>query len=238
MNNKTKILIVEDSSTQALKLKHLLEQEGYEADVVGTGEEAIDYLARQKPSLVVSDVVMPEMSGFELCRRIKKDAELKSIPVILLTTLSQPGDIIEGLKSGADNFITKPYDDEFLISRIEYILINQEIRQRVMTEIAFEIYFAGQKHHFTAEKFQIIDLLLSTYDAILQRNKELQAKTKEVKKLDEFIETMADLLKSCMQCEKFRNDADFQKRFEKITQAYPKLSAMKKLVEVNEAKYN
>ena len=65
---------------------------------------------------------MPEMSGYELCRAVKNDADLKTIPLILLSTLSSPEDIIEGLQAGADNYVTKPYEAAYLLSRVESLL--------------------------------------------------------------------------------------------------------------------
>ncbi|MFQ5341557.1 MAG: response regulator [Anaerolineae bacterium] len=127
MNNSVEILIVEDSPAQAKHLKRLLEKHAYRVSVAHDGKEALAAIRQHRPTLVVSDIVMPRMDGFELCRRIKADESLKDLPVILLTQLSEPGDIIEGLECGADNFMTKPYDEPALLSRIQYILANQTL---------------------------------------------------------------------------------------------------------------
>ncbi len=81
-------LVVEDSSTQAEHLKYILEKHGYEVAVAKNGKEAIDYLNTNLPSIIISDVVMPEMDGFELCKRVKGDEKLGKIPFVILTTLS------------------------------------------------------------------------------------------------------------------------------------------------------
>src|SRR5882762_9563642 len=99
------ILIVEDSPTQVQQLQHILEQQGYQVASAANGRLALEAVQRRKPTLVISDVVMPEMDGYELCRRIKSDASLSDIPVILVTTLSDPGDVIRALECRADNFI-------------------------------------------------------------------------------------------------------------------------------------
>ncbi|MGB9618762.1 MAG: response regulator, partial [Desulfomonilaceae bacterium] len=128
LQDEQEILIVEDSPTQAARLQFILEEHGFKVSWTANGKAALEYLQKNHPTLVVSDVVMPEMDGYELCSKIKQDEKLKDIPVILLTALSDPSDIIKGLESGADNFITKPYQERFLISRIQYILINRELR--------------------------------------------------------------------------------------------------------------
>ena len=112
------ILVVEDSITQATQLKHLLESNDYKVTVANDGKEAIDKLSKDKPSLVISDVMMPEMNGYELCKKIKSNKNTEDIPVILLTVLADPEEIIEGLSCGADSFITKPYNEEHLLSNI------------------------------------------------------------------------------------------------------------------------
>ena len=117
-NSNTKILVVEDSPTQAIRLQHILETRGFEVAVAFNGKAALEHLEHDRPSIVISDVIMPEMDGYELCKRIKSDEGLKDIPVILLTSLSDPEDIIRGLEVGADNFITKPYQEKLLVSRI------------------------------------------------------------------------------------------------------------------------
>ncbi len=104
---------------------------------------------------------------------------LKELPVILLTSLSDPKDILKGLECGADNFIVKPYDEEFLLSRIQYVLANLELRRQSAGKPATEIFFAGHKYQLTSERIHSIDLLLSTYETAVQKNLEL-SKAKEV----------------------------------------------------------
>src|SRR5271169_650015 len=105
------ILVVEDSSMQAELLKCILEQHAHRVSIAQNGKEALDYLKDHMPTLIISDIVMPEMDGYQLCKTIKSDEKLGHIPVILLTSLSDPEDIINGLECGADYFITKPYDE-------------------------------------------------------------------------------------------------------------------------------
>src|SRR6266508_73862 len=111
------ILIVEDSPTQAERLKYILEHHRYRFSAARHGQEALVILAAHPPRLVISDVIMPEMDGYQLCRHIKQDEKLKSIPVILLTSLNDPIDVVKGLECGADDFIFKPYDEQYLLAR-------------------------------------------------------------------------------------------------------------------------
>ncbi|MCK9420606.1 MAG: response regulator [Nitrospirae bacterium] len=189
MNNSgTRILIVEDSAIQAEALRRILDKEGYTVSVAKDGAEGLSKAKELKPELVVSDIVMPGMNGFELCRHIKDAPDIGHTPVILLTSLSDPADVISGLECGADNFIVKPYDDHQLLSRIKQILLNRELQENSRTQMGVEIHFAGQKYFITSEKKQILDLLLSTYESAVQKNVELIKVQEELKILNEELE--------------------------------------------------
>lgn len=172
------ILIVEDSPTQALKLEHVLARHEHRVIATRNGKEALATLGTHLPTLVITDITMPQMDGYELCQRIKDDPRLRVLPVILLTSLSDPKDILRGLECGADNFIVKPYDDEFLLSRIQYVLANLELRRQSPGKAGTEIFFAGHKYQLSSERVHSIDLLLSTYETAVQKNLEL-SKAKE-----------------------------------------------------------
>jgi len=187
-NNSVEILVVEDSPTQSEYLKSILEQRGFHVSVASNGKQALESVLRQKPTIVISDIMMPEMDGYELCRQIKSDELLKDIPVILLTSLSDPADIVRGLLCAADNFIVKPYDEKYLFSRIEYILVNRKLRKHAGTQLGVEIYFAGQRHSITSDRLQILDLLFSTYETAIQKNKELLHVQEELRKINLLLE--------------------------------------------------
>jgi signal transduction histidine kinase len=167
------ILIAEDSATQAQRLQHILEQQGYRVTPTANGRLALEAAQRSKPALIISDVIMPEMNGYELCARIKADAHLADVPVVLVTTLSDPHDVIRGLECRADNFILKPYDAEQLLRRIQFVLVNTQMPRSEQSGMGLEIVFSGQRHFITADRLQILNLLLSTYEAAMQRNAEL-----------------------------------------------------------------
>ncbi|MBC8024562.1 MAG: response regulator [Steroidobacteraceae bacterium] len=169
----TRVLIAEDSATQAELLAHVLQINGYRVTRAANGKLAFEMALRQKPDLVISDVIMPEMNGYELCAAIKQHPTLLDVPVILVTTLSDPRDVIRGLECRADNFILKPYDANDLLHHVQFVLVNRQMRQNERQGKGIEIMFGGQKHSITADGLQILNLLLTTYEAAIQRNREL-----------------------------------------------------------------
>ena len=191
-----KVLVAEDSATQAQRLRYLLEQQGYQVSVAANGRLALEMARQLTPAVVISDVVMPEMDGYELSRRMKADPALGDIPVILVTSLSDPQDVIRGLECRADNFIVKPYDERYLLSRVQFVLINREMRRTHEAGMGVEVYFNGQKHFITADRLQILNLLLSTYDAAIQRNKELERSQEELRLLNTRLEVLNQELES------------------------------------------
>jgi len=174
LHNGIEILIAEDSLTQAEQLKHLLEARGYTVTVAGDGKQALAAARARKPALVISDIVMPEMDGYQLCKAIKSDEALKDIPVILVTSLSSPQDVIKGLECGADNFIRKPYDEKNLLARLDYLRANRTVRQQEHGQMGLEIVLGGQRHFITSERQQILDLLISTYDEAIRLDEGLK----------------------------------------------------------------
>jgi two-component system cell cycle response regulator len=116
-----------------------------------------------KPAIVISDIMMPEMDGLQLCKNVKTNERSRNIPIILLTALSDPEDVLKGLECGADNFMTKPYAEESLLAAIHHSLDNKEIRKDSKIQSEVEILFRGRKYFITSERHQILDFLLSTY---------------------------------------------------------------------------
>jgi two-component system cell cycle response regulator len=213
-DDKHEILIVEDSPTQAEELKYILETQGFHARITKNGMEALHYLENHIPSIIVSDIIMPEMDGYRLCKKIKSDERMRHIPVMLLTTLSEPEDVIKGLDCGSDGFMIKPYDEEALISRINYILLNAEVRKNTTTEMGIEIVFAGKKHFITSTRIQILDLLISIYQNAIQKARELERTVKELKSANETIKTLKGFIPICSMCKKVRDDQGYWQQIE------------------------
>jgi len=188
----TDILIVEDSPTQAAQIKYLLESYQFSASIAQDGLEALKSLSKNLPSLVISDIVMPEMDGFELCEKIKSDKKTKNIPVILLTSLSNPDEVIEGLSCGADSFITKPYNKKFLIYNIEKLLQEKASLESDRDELGLEINYGGKKRLIRTEPQKVVKLLLSIYQGAIFKNNELIQTRDELRQLNEKLEDLVE----------------------------------------------
>ncbi|MBM4257922.1 MAG: response regulator [Deltaproteobacteria bacterium] len=174
MPNQVEILVVEDSHTQATQLQQMLQRHNCQVTWVATGKEALAVLQRHRPTVVLSDVIMPEMDGYQLTRTIKEDPQLKNLPVILMTTLSDSREVIKALESKADGFITKPCQERFLLSRIHYVLANQQLRKTAAADGSVHVRFGEKQHTFRSDPTQMVDLLLSTFDNAIQKNTELE----------------------------------------------------------------
>jgi len=177
---KAVILIVDDSPTQLLILRNLLEKNGYDVERAVDGENALACARNITPDLIISDIFMPNMDGYELCQALKQDPRLRPIPVILLTTMSASESIVKAINTGADYFVPKPYDEKYLISKIKTILATKALNGIDDQKETMEIVVDGIQHTISSSRHQIVNLLLSTYDAVVQKNNELNEAQKEL----------------------------------------------------------
>jgi len=182
------ILIVEDSPTQAERLRYILEREDFRVKVASNGQLALQILTQEPIDVVISDIIMPEMDGYELCRRIKTDSTLKDVSVVLATSLSDPRDVLRALEVGADNFLRKPYEEESLYARIHNIMVNRQLRKRAPATDRQTFYFDGLSYVLPSDGVQALDLLLSTYEAAVQQNAELTRARDSLRQLNETLE--------------------------------------------------
>ncbi len=194
-----KILIVEDSPMQAKRLKRLLEEHGYDVVVAYNGKEGLAAARDDSLSAIVSDIIMPEMDGYQMCRTIKQDPLIGHIPIILLTSLSNPEDVFLGLESGADSYISKPYEAKTLISRIESVLLALEKRKEDNPGEEIEVYIGAKRYLIKSSRYQILNLLLSTYQDAVEQNRNLRdMRTKLVmvnEELQKLVAERTELLK-------------------------------------------
>lgn len=105
-----------------LSLRYILEKKGHVTGLAPNGMDALAQMRGSRPDLVLTDIVMPEMDGYELCHQIKSDTNLREVPVIMVTQLFDPVDVIRGLEAGADNFIIKPYEPQDIDARIQEVM--------------------------------------------------------------------------------------------------------------------
>ena len=156
-----RILIVEDSATQAVRLEIVLAKRNYTVDTAENGRRALDMIQENQPDLVISDITMPVMNGFEMCTSLKNNPDTRDIPVLLLTNLADPDDLIHGLNAQADSYVTKPYDEDYLLKRVAECLKRQRLPQNETRPL--EIEFGGKRHIITAGRSQMFQLFLHTY---------------------------------------------------------------------------
>ena len=165
------ILAVEDSPTQRARLGAELAAAGFEVVLAADGVEALERLGDRRCDLVLTDVVMPRIDGYELCRRVK--AAHADLPVVVLTSLSDPTEIVRGLEAGADNFLRKPYQPDQLVGRLRSILAATQRRVAGRADTAPEVVVRGQRFTITAERQQMLDLLVSSFADLVEVNEQL-----------------------------------------------------------------
>jgi DNA-binding response OmpR family regulator len=165
------ILVVEDSPTQAVRLQHIFERAGYRVTVRPNGALALLHLRMRPATVVITDIDMPEMDGYSLCRRIKADVDLRATPVILLTALTDPSAIVRALECAADSFISKPFTDAQVLRQVQTLLAP---RPRPTGGDDATLVYEGQRYQITLSRQQMLDLLLAVYATAVQKNQELQ----------------------------------------------------------------
>lgn len=145
MNNKPRILCVDDDPAILRTLEMLLFPNGYEIVKAANGEEAFRILQQEAVDLVISDVKMPGMDGFELCRRIKGDEHFQNIPVVLITGLTAKEDRVKGIEAGAEDFISKPFDAGEILARVRMLLKAKAIQERRIGELLIDLGFINEE---------------------------------------------------------------------------------------------
>ncbi|HSB19022.1 MAG TPA: response regulator [Anaeromyxobacteraceae bacterium] len=117
-----RILIVDDEPNIVISLEYLMKREGYETAVAGDGEAALASLAERTPDLVVLDVMLPKLNGFEVCRQIRADPRWKGVRVLMLTARGRDTEVAKGLGVGADAYVTKPFSTKDLVALVKHLL--------------------------------------------------------------------------------------------------------------------
>lgn len=189
--NEIEVLVVEDSRTQVEQISYMLERAGYRVRIAGNGAEALEAVRESRPHLIISDVVMPVMDGYTMCRAIKDDEALSDIPVIILTSLSDPQDVILGVEAGVDYYMTKPYHAEALLSEIETVLASSPYRETDDAQEQFKITIAGKRRLVRSSRGRLLTLLLSTYENAVRHNKELIEAQAELEAANKELEAFA-----------------------------------------------
>ncbi|MCL4302652.1 MAG: response regulator [Anaerolineae bacterium] len=117
-----KVLIVDDETNIVISLEFLMEQAGYELRLAANGREALEQVAAFQPDLILLDVMMPHINGFDVCRRIRENPAWQNIKIIMLTAKGREVEMAKGLALGADAYITKPFSTKELLAQVRHIL--------------------------------------------------------------------------------------------------------------------
>jgi two-component system sensor histidine kinase/response regulator len=164
-----RVLLFEDSPTQAQRFAGLLEAAGHEVTVASDGDEGLRWLALEPFDVVLSDVVMPGMSGHDVCRTIKARPATAHLPVVLLTMLDDPQEILRALECGADAYLTKSHAPEYLVRRVD------EVLARAAVGGGGEVRFLDQRLEVDPGDPRLLHLLIGTFEEHVRTNRELEA---------------------------------------------------------------
>ncbi|MAR70496.1 MAG: DNA-binding response regulator [Nitrospina sp.] len=165
-----KIAVIEDNKTNIKLIRYQLEMEDFDVHIEETGTAGLKMIKNQKPDMVILDIGLPDIDGFELCKTLRKDKVTKDYPIIMLTAKGEDRDKIEGLKLGADDYITKPYNADELILRIKNLLTrsikykeNNGFKKVKELEVDYskrEVKVKGKLVSLTFSEYQILNLLI------------------------------------------------------------------------------
>ena len=180
-----KILVVDDEENIVELVKFNLEQEGYQVTSAYTGKEALNLIEKDSFNLVILDLMLPEMDGFDICRKIRNKTGINRLPVIMLSAKSEEVDKVLGLEIGADDYITKPFSPRELLARVKAVLR----RTKVMEEIKSNLINLGElkldlkKYTFkvndevinlTPKEFALLSILMNHPGQVFSRDKLLK----------------------------------------------------------------
>jgi two-component system alkaline phosphatase synthesis response regulator PhoP len=177
---KARILCVDDDINLLQSLSFILWKEGYNVFCAQNGREAVELARKEKPDLVLLDLMLPGMTGPKVCGILKKTPATKDILIIMVTAKKEIDDIVTGLRSYADDYITKPFEMSILLARIEALLRRRvssddepanilEIYDLVINRNAYEVLLNGQRIRLSKTEFEILDLLASRPNQVFTR---------------------------------------------------------------------
>lgn len=178
-----KILVVDDEYHIVELVKFNLESSGYEVIEASGGKEALYKIKSERPDLIVLDLMLPEIDGIEICKKVRNDVETESIPIIMLTAKSEETDKIVGLEIGADDYITKPFSVRELMARVKAVLRRNmdpkiselgdkelNIGEITIYQDRYEVLKSGEKLDLTLKEFELLNLLAKNRGKVLSRN--------------------------------------------------------------------
>ena len=163
-NNKPTVLLVEDTLTQALLIQHQLKKAGYSVKLARSGKAALDEAEKEVFGIILSDINMPGMDGYQLCKEIKQKDSYKDVPFILLATPVEKPEILRMLESGAENFILKAYDESTFVAKLDDIVKTAHLRKSSGDNE--QAVYGGEKITLNLTP-EMADFLLSAFEMYL-----------------------------------------------------------------------
>jgi signal transduction histidine kinase len=179
-----RVLVIEDSPTQAKQLALLLGDAGFQVETAPDAEEGYERLAGGPFDAVLTDLMLPGASGFDLCRRIKADARHRHVPVIVLTSQADPVNVLRGLEAGADGFMTKAREPAEVVGRLRRTLERGPEPAAAGDDRPAEVVFLGGRFEITARREQLLNVLLSAFEDVVHLNQQYQASEAALRKLN------------------------------------------------------
>lgn len=168
MSQKEKILVVDDEEDLVKLVKYHLERDGYKVLSAGNGEDALFLVRRERPELIVLDIMLPKIDGLEVCKKIKADPALEKTAIVMLTAKGEESDIMIGLKLGADDYVTKPFSPKELVARVQAVLRRTKTSSTVKDYIEIEGLTIDVHRYEVALNGEIIPLTLTEFRVLHQ----------------------------------------------------------------------
>ncbi len=181
---KPLVLVVEDEAALATMLRYNLEKQGFRVDEAGDGQEALVRISETRPDLVLLDWMLPLISGIEVCRQIRRRPGTRDLPVIMVTARTEDGDAVRGLDTGADDYITKPFNMDALLARMRALLRRSggvpakgmlEFHDIVMDLSAHRVHRNGRLAHLGPTEFRLLEFLMQHPRRVFSREELLDA---------------------------------------------------------------
>lgn len=173
------IVIVEDDEDIAESIRYNLEREGFRVRVAATGEDALNLILDRPPSLILLDLNLPHMSGFEMCRRLRAEAPTARVPILILTARTDEADKVLGLNIGADDYITKPFGMRELVARVNAVLRRADGLESerpiydngelTIDQATFSVRFKGREVRLTRKEFALLSELARNQGRVMTR---------------------------------------------------------------------
>jgi DNA-binding response OmpR family regulator len=181
-----RVLVVEDERDVAELIRYNLGKEGYDVVITASGTDAVKQARETRPDIVLLDIMVPHLNGWEVCRRLKQDAETRNIPVIMVTGRAEEGDKVLGFEMGADDYVTKPFSPRELLARVRAVVRRgrgdggeRQTHVRVgdleIDRPRFEVRLKGRAVELTPKEFELLTILASAPGRVFGREELLDA---------------------------------------------------------------